>query len=119
MNQFFCMFFPSFVAVAMLRLLQKKPLDRQYALLAYGGFTCVINLLIYLIQTLLLGASGNFQQNSVFTNAYMVEYLLGALAFAVVLPLLFEIIRRNIHLRLEIRSTDDKAKNGGEDEEQE
>lgn len=118
MNQLFCMFFPPFVAVAMLRLLQKKPLDRQYAILAYGGFTCVINTLIYLVQVLLLGGAQNFQQNTTFNNTYMVQYLIGALIFAVVLPVLFEIIRRNVHLRLEVLPAKKEDGTTGEDEAQ-
>lgn len=116
MNQFFCMFFPPIVAVAMLRLLQKKRLDWQYALFAYGGFTCIINLLIYLVQVLLLGGSRNFQQNSTFNNSYMVQYLIAALAFAIVLPFLFEVVRRSVHLRLEIRPAQKDEHSTGEDD---
>lgn len=115
MNQFFCMFFPPVVAVAVLRMLQRRRLDRQYALMAYAGFACGINLLIFLFQTFVLGAENDLLQELSFNNLYMVQYLGAALLFAVVLPLVFEVARRHIHLRLEVLPEEPEDTDGGED----
>ena len=86
MNRFLCVFFPAIIAVAVLRALQGRRLDRQYALMAYGAFVVIINLLIFLFQTFILGFTDDLLQEASFTNLYMVQYLVAAVLFALVLP---------------------------------
>lgn len=102
MNRFLCVFFPAIIAVAVLRALQGRRLDRQYALMAYGAFVVIINLLIFLFQTFILGFTDDLLQEASFTNLYMVQYLVAAVLFALVLPFVFEFLRRALMLRLDV-----------------
>lgn len=109
MNRFLCVFFPAIIAVAVLRALQGRRLDWQYAIMAYGTFVVVINLLIFLFQTFILGFTDDLLQEISFTNLYMVQYLVAAILFALVLPFVFEFLRKALKLRLDVT---DREKDG-------
>ena len=98
MVQFLCMFMPSLLAVAILAGLQKRKLDCSYIVLAFGSFASVINLSVFFVLTYVFNNKHYLLNAGSFTNAFTVKYLFMSVVLAVVLPIVFEALRKNIQM---------------------
>ena len=109
MVQFICLFMPSLLAVAVLTGLQKRKPDISYILLAYGSFVAAINLSVFFALAYVFHNSGYLLEGASFTNGFAVKYLSIAILLAILLPVVFEMVRRNISMSLSVRPFSERA----------
>lgn len=104
MVSFICLFFPSFISVAVLNSLEKREQSIQSFLITYGSFATVINFIIFVILVTIFKDGQNILYTSYFILTFSVKYLAFAVALAALLPFLFEYLKQNISIKISVKS---------------
>lgn len=103
MNQIICQFAPAFLAIVVLQRLWKRPLRGWDFVIPFAIMTGVINMLTLAVIAGLFSHGQDIVNETLFSARVSYRYIALSFVFALLVPHLFEAIRRTIKIELEIK----------------
>lgn len=103
MNQLICQFAPAFLAIVILERLWKKKLRGWDFVVLFAIMTGVINMLSLAVISGLFSHGNDVVNETLFSARISYRYILLSLIFAIVVPYVFEAVRRTIKIELTVK----------------
>lgn len=99
---FICLFFPTFISVAIHRKFYKLKDIYDY-LIVYCTYCLFTNLLISIISYFVSEIKENIYDINLFTIDFSTKYLLTALFFSLFLPLIYAFFEKNVKIKFVLK----------------
>lgn len=103
MNLLICLVCPAFISIKVKEYLNKKKLNIKELIFAFIIYFLFINFLCGIVSVILFGATTSIENSLKVFPVYAVKYLLFAIIFSFVVPVIENIIEKDISFSVEIR----------------
>lgn len=112
MIQILCLFFPAAISVYIIQNFQKRKTDLVRFIYRYCFYTLAINIIMVFIlrvkyPTLIFN-------EQVFTINFIFKYLIAAVILSIILPIIYEFLRKNVQVEFIILKNNKEERNTNE-----